>query len=52
MSKVALIKLAKNHEINTFITTQKDETKLLSLTKNITKYSFNVLELENELIEI
>ncbi len=47
-----LIKLAKTHKINTFITTQKDETKLLNLTKNITKYSFNVLELENELIEI
>ncbi len=47
-----LIKLAKTHEINTFITTQKDETKLLNLTKDLTKYSFNVLELENELVEI
>lgn len=42
-----LIKIAKKHNIKTFITTQKDETKLLELTKDLNDYSFNVLELEN-----
>ena len=42
-----LIKLAKKHEINSFITTQKDETKLKELVKEISSYTFNVLELEN-----
>jgi len=42
-----LIKLAKKHKINCFISTRKDETKLKELVKNITKYTFNILELQN-----
>ena len=42
-----LIKLAKNHGIASFITTQKDETKLNNLINGITGYSFNILELQN-----
>ena len=42
-----LIKIAKENNTNTFITTQKDETKLYDLIKDIKEYSFNVLELEN-----
>ena len=43
-----LIKTAKKNNVTTFITTQKDETKILKLLKKIdtTGYSFNVLELE------
>ena len=47
-----LIELAKRHKINTFITTQKDETKLKKLVSEISSYSFNILELENTFIEI
>ena len=43
----SLLKLAKSNNINLFITTQKDETKLLPLVKDIKGYTFNVLELEN-----
>ena len=42
-----LIKLAKKHNLKSFITTQKDETKLVKLVNNIADYYFNVLELEN-----
>lgn len=41
-----MIKIADENDTNIFITTQKDETKLHSLIKEIKKYSFNVLELE------
>lgn len=41
-----LIKIAKSENLNTFITTQKDEAKLISLIKDIKNYSFNVLELD------
>ena len=41
-----LIKIAKENNVATLITTQKDETKLYELVKNITNYSFNVLELQ------
>ena len=47
-----LIKIAKDNNINTFITTQKDETKLIELTKAFNNYSFNVLELQNIIREI
>ena len=47
-----LIKIAKDNNINTFITTQKDETKLIELTKAFNNYSFNVLELQNIISEI
>ncbi len=47
-----LIKTAKENNAKTFITTQKDETKLLELTKDISDYSFNVLELKTTLEEI
>jgi len=47
-----LIKIAQKHGVNTFITTQKDETKLELLIKNISSYSFNILELETILEEI
>lgn len=47
-----LIKLAKKEDTTTFITTQKDETKLKELIKDITGYSFNVLELDLELQEV
>ncbi|MBQ4647121.1 MAG: tetraacyldisaccharide 4'-kinase [Candidatus Gastranaerophilales bacterium] len=47
-----LIKIAKEQDIKTFITTQKDEAKLIDLIKDIKNYSFNVLELENKLKEI
>ena len=42
-----MIEIAKKNNTNTFITTQKDETKLYDLIKDIKEYSFNVLELEN-----
>ncbi|MBR5303335.1 MAG: tetraacyldisaccharide 4'-kinase [Candidatus Gastranaerophilales bacterium] len=44
-----LIKIARENNITTFITTQKDETKLKELIKNISNYSFNVLELKVEI---
>ena len=47
-----LIKLAKDNDCSTFITTQKDETKLIELIKNVSGYSFNVLELDVEIKEI
>ena len=47
-----LIKLAKKENIHSFITTQKDETKLLNLIKSINNYSFNVLELKSVIEEI
>ena len=47
-----LIKKADEFDINVFITTQKDETKLKSLIQNISNYSFCALELENIIEEI
>lgn len=47
-----LIKIAKDNNINTFITTQKDEAKLNELIKDIKDYSFNVLELETRISEL
>ncbi len=47
-----LIKLAEKNKVNTFITTQKDETKIVSLIKNYKDYSFNVLELDCKIQEI
>jgi len=47
-----LIKLAKSHNTNIFVTTQKDETKLCALIKDIKAYTFNVLELQNIIEEI
>lgn len=44
-----MIKIANQNDTNIFITTQKDETKLFSLTNEIKDYSFNVLELEVEI---
>ena len=44
-----LIQIAKNQNTNTFITTQKDETKLVDLIKDLKGYCFNVLELEYSL---
>lgn len=47
-----LIKLANQNNISTFITTQKDETKLSSLVAVYAGYSFNVLELKTEIKNI
>ena len=47
-----LIKMAKMNNITTFITTQKDETKLTSFLKDVSEFSFNVLELETKIVEI
>lgn len=47
-----LLKIAQRNEISTFITTQKDETKLAELVENISSYSFNVLELKTEITPI
>lgn len=47
-----LIKKAKEENLNTFITTQKDETKLKDLIKDIKDYSFNVIELDIKIEEI
>ena len=41
-----LIEIAKKNKTNIFITTQKDEAKLKYLIKDISDFSFNVLELE------
>ena len=46
-----LIKIAKQNKIKTFITTQKDETKLADVIKNVSNYSFNVLELKTTINE-
>lgn len=48
----SLIEKAKKHNIATFITTQKDETKLLEILKAYNGYSFNVLELRNIIEDI
>jgi len=48
----ALLTFAKKYNINTFITTQKDETKLYELIKDIKGYCFNVLSLKSEIKEI
>ena len=47
-----LIKIAQEKDCTTFITTQKDETKLSELIKNLNGYSFNVLELEVSIEDI
>ena len=47
-----LIKIAKQNKIKTFITTQKDETKLADVVKDISNYSFNVLELKTTISEV
>lgn len=47
-----LIKIARENNITTFITTQKDETKLKELIENISNYSFNVLELKIEITKV
>lgn len=47
-----LIKIAKENNIKTFITTQKDETKLNLLIGDVTNFSFNVLELKNTIENI
>ena len=48
----SLIKLANKNHTSTLITTQKDETKIKKLITNCVGYSFNILELENEIKEI
>ena len=47
-----LIKIAKENNTNVFITTKKDETKLIELIKNVTNFSFNTLELDIEIKEV
>ena len=47
-----LIKTAKTYNTNIFIMTQKDETKIQPLIKDIKGYSFNVLELKNIIEDI
>ena len=47
-----LIKKADEFDINVFVTTQKDETKLKHLIKDVKGYSFCTLELENAIKEI
>ena len=47
-----LLKIADDNDISTFITTQKDETKLIELIKGINNYSFNVLELDVAIKEL
>ena len=44
-----LIEKAKIKNVYTFRTTQKDETKLVELVKEISGFSFNVLELETKI---
>ena len=44
--------LADENEVNIFITTQKDETKLNELISSQTSYSYNVLELEEKISNI
>lgn len=41
-----LIQIARKHKTNVFLTTQKDETKLMEIINDFNNYSFNVLELE------
>ena len=47
-----LIQKAQEMNISTFITTQKDETKLIEFVKNENNYSFNVLELKTTISSI
>lgn len=47
-----LIKIAKQNNTQNFITTQKDESKLIELTKNYTGYTFCTLELDIEIKKI
>ena len=47
-----LIQKAQEMNISTFITTQKDETKLIEFVKNENSYSFNVLELKTTISSI
>ncbi len=48
---LGLVKLAKENKTNVFLTTQKDETKIAPLIKDLCGYCFNVLELEVEFCE-
>ncbi len=47
-----LIKKADELNIKVFVTTQKDETKIKNLIKDISNYSFCTLELENIIKEV
>ncbi|MBR2069414.1 MAG: tetraacyldisaccharide 4'-kinase [Candidatus Gastranaerophilales bacterium] len=47
-----LIEIAKKYKVRTLLTTQKDEAKLINLTKDVKDFNFNVLELKNEIIDI
>ena len=47
-----LCMLARKYEAYNLITTQKDETKLIDFVKDIKDFNFNVLELQNEIVEI
>ncbi len=42
--------LADENNVNIFITTQKDETKLLPLVSDCSNYYYNVLELKEEIL--
>ena len=44
-----LVEIAKKYKVRTLITTQKDETKIINLVKEIKDFNFNVLELRNEI---
>ena len=47
-----LIEMVKKYGVNNLITTQKDEAKIINLTKNVKDFNFNVLELENEILDV
>ncbi len=47
-----LIKLANKNNTSTFVTTQKDETKIKKYIADYTGYSFNILELESIIKEV
>lgn len=48
----ALLKLCDKNNAKILITTQKDEAKISELINDVSKYTFNVLELKNSFFEI
>lgn len=47
-----LVEIAKKYNTHTLVTTQKDESKITNLIKDIKDFNFNVLELKSEMVEV
>ena len=47
-----LVEMAKKYNVRTLITTQKDEAKIRNLVSGFKDFNFNVLELQNQIMDI